>query len=62
MNLVSIFRCSSPPPDQDIVSAYAKLVSENFYISINTVPEIMYALSALNQFMTRETSQHYGYS
>ncbi len=31
-------------------------------ITINTVPEIMYALSALTRFMTRATSQHYGYA
>jgi hypothetical protein len=46
-------------PDKDIVAAYAKLVGELLYISINTVPEIMYALSVL---MTRATSQHYGYA
>jgi hypothetical protein len=40
-------------PDKDIVAAYAKLVGELLYISINTVPEIMYALSALTRFMTR---------
>jgi hypothetical protein len=33
-------------PDKDIFAAYAKLVGKLFYISINTVPEIMYALSA----------------
>jgi hypothetical protein len=49
-------------PDKDIVAAYAKLVGELLYISINTVPEIMYALSALTRFMTRATSQHYGYT
>jgi hypothetical protein len=51
-------------PDKDIVAAYAKLVGELLYISIsiNTVPEIMYALSALTRFMTRATSQHYGYA
>ena len=49
-------------PDKDIVAAYANLVGELLYISINTVPEIMYALSALTRFMTRATSQHYGYA
>jgi hypothetical protein len=49
-------------PDKDIVSAYVKLVGELLYISINTVPEIMYALSALTRFMTRSTSQHYVYT
>jgi hypothetical protein len=48
-------------PDKDIVATYAKLVGELLYISTNTVPEIMYALSALIRFMTRTTSQHYGY-
>jgi hypothetical protein len=48
-------------PDKDIIAAYAKLVGELLYISINTVPEITYALSALTRFMTRVTSQHYGY-
>jgi hypothetical protein len=48
-------------PNKDIVAAYAKLVGELFYISINTVPEIMYSLSVLTRFMTRATSQHYGY-
>ena len=48
-------------PDKDIVAAYAKLVGELLYICINTVPEIMYALSALTRYMTRATSQHYGY-
>ncbi len=28
-------------PDKDIVTAYVKLVGDLFYISINTVPEIM---------------------
>jgi hypothetical protein len=49
-------------PDKDIVAAYAKLVGELLYISNNTVPEIMYALSALTRFMTRATSQHYGHA
>jgi hypothetical protein len=31
------------------------------YISINTVSEIMYALSALTRFMTRTSRQHYDY-
>jgi hypothetical protein len=44
-----------------IVAVYAKLVGELLYICINTVPEIMYALSALTRYMTRATSQHYGY-
>ncbi len=48
-------------PDKDIVAVYAKLVGELLYICINTVPEIMYALSALTRYMTRATSQHYGY-
>ncbi len=48
-------------PDKDIVAAYVNLVGELFYICINTVPEIMYALSALTWYMTRATSQHYGY-
>jgi hypothetical protein len=51
----------SDVPDKDIVTTYDKLVGELLYISINTVPEIMYALSALTRFMTRATSQHYGY-
>jgi hypothetical protein len=33
-------------PDKDIVAVYAKLVGELLCITINTVPEIMYALSA----------------
>ena len=49
-------------PDKDIVAAYAKLVGELLYICINTVPEIMYALGALTRYMTRATSQHYGYA
>jgi hypothetical protein len=49
-------------PDKDIVAAYAKLVGELLYISIHTVPKIMYALSALTRFMTRATSQNYGYA
>ncbi len=49
-------------PDKDIVTAYTKLVGELLYISINTVPEIMYTLSSLTRFMTRATSQHYGYA
>jgi hypothetical protein len=48
-------------PDKDFVAVYAKLVGELLYICINTVPEIMYALSALTRYMTRATSQHYGY-
>ncbi len=48
-------------PDRDVVTAYTKLVGDLFYISINTVPEIMYALSAITHFMTRATSQNYGY-
>ncbi len=48
-------------PDKDIVAAHAKLVGELLYISINTVPEIMCALSALTRFMTRATNQNYGY-
>jgi hypothetical protein len=40
----------------------AKLVSELHYICINTVPEIMYALSALTMSMAWATSQHYGYA
>ena len=48
--------------DKDIVAAYAKLVGELLYICINTVPEIMYALGALTRYMTRATSQHYGYA
>jgi hypothetical protein len=47
-------------PDKDIVAAYAKLVGELLYISINTVSEIMYALSTLTRFMTSATSQYYG--
>ncbi len=47
--------------DKDIVAVYAKLVGKLLYICINTVPEIMYALSALTRYMTRATSQHYGY-
>ena len=39
--------------DKDIVAAYAKLVGKLIYISINTIPVIMYALSALTRFMTR---------
>jgi hypothetical protein len=34
-------------PDKDIIADHAKLVGEVLYISINTVPEIMYAISAL---------------
>ncbi len=49
-------------PDKDIIAANAKLVGELLYITINTVPEIMYALSALTRFMTRDTSQHYCYA
>ena len=49
-------------PDKDIVAAYAKLVGELLYISINTVSEIMYDLFALTGFMTEATSQHYGYA
>ena len=49
-------------PDKDIVAVYAKLVGEILYITINTAPEIMYAVSALTRFMTRATSQHYGYA
>jgi hypothetical protein len=49
-------------PDKDIVAVYAKLVGELLCITINTVPEIMYALSALTRFMTRATSQHYGHA
>ncbi len=49
-------------PDKDIVAAYAQLVGELLYITINTVPEIMYALSALTRFMTSATTQHYGYA
>ncbi len=47
-------------PDKEIVAVYAKLVGELLYICINTVSEIMYALSALTRYMTR-ASQHYGY-
>jgi hypothetical protein len=36
---------SSNVPDKDIVAVYAKLVDELLYICVNTVPEIMYALS-----------------
>ena len=49
-------------PDKDMVPVYAKLVGELLYITINTAPEIMYAVSALTRFMTRATSQHYGYA
>ena len=49
-------------PGKDIVAAYAKLVGKLLYICINTVPEIMYALGALTRYMTRATSQHYGYA
>ncbi len=52
----------SDVPDKDIVTAYSKLVGDLLYISINTVPEIMYVLSSLTRFMTRATSQHYDYS
>ena len=45
-------------PDKDVVASYDKLVGELLYICINTVPAIMYALSALTQYMTRATSQH----
>ncbi len=41
---------------------YVKLVGKLFYICINTVPEIMYALGALTWYMTRATIQHYGYA
>ena len=53
---------SLPLPDvpyKDIVAAYAKLVGELLYIC--TVSEIMFTLSALTRYMTRATSQHYGY-
>ena len=40
----------------------AKRVSELHNICINTVPEIMYALSALTMSMVWATSQHYGYA
>jgi hypothetical protein len=36
-----------------------ELVGELLYIC--TVSEIMYTLSALTRYMTRATSQHYGY-
>jgi hypothetical protein len=45
-----------------LLEQYAMLVGELLYISINTVPEIMYPLSALTRFMTRATRQHYGYA
>jgi hypothetical protein len=57
-----LFRCPNTVPDKDIVAMYAKLVGELLYMCINTVPEIMYALSALTRYMTRSTSQHYGYA
>ena len=49
-------------PDRDMVAAYAKLVGEKLYICINTVPEVMFAQSALTRDMTRATCQHYGYA
>jgi hypothetical protein len=39
----------SDVPNKDIVTTYAKLVGEMLYISINTVPEIMYSLSTLSE-------------
>jgi hypothetical protein len=44
-----------------MVAAYDKLVGELLNICINTVPDIMYALSVLTRYVTRATSQHYGY-
>ncbi len=48
--------------DKDIVVTYAKLVGELLYICINTVPEIINVRGTLTRYMTRATSQHYGYA
>jgi hypothetical protein len=39
-------------PDKEIVVVHAKLVDELLYICINTVPDIMYALSALTRYVS----------
>jgi hypothetical protein len=54
---------SSPDvPEKDVVAVYAKFVGELLCICINTVPQIMHALSTLTPYMTRASSQHYGYN